>query len=478
MAPLDDSKPGWARSNQSSFSVLQRVGDAILIIGTQYTACLLHNENWDTKNALAAMIALVAFYLVAETNGLYRSWRGQPFRNESITVLSTWFMTVPVLLFVAFAAKLSAEYSRVTIGIWFLQAPALMLLWRLLFRTILAELRIRGRNLRTVGIAGATPLAESLAHRIHRSPALGMKVIGVYDDRIPARRHGIPEEYGAFAGDIDKLVADARAGRIDIIYIALPLKAEPRINLIIRRLADTTATVNIVADFMAFDPLHSRWGAVGDIPVVSIFDTPFFGVGGWLKRVEDVVLSILILLMIALPMLVIGLLVKLSSPGPMLFAQRRYGLNGKSIRVFKFRTMTVCEDGDDVKQAQRADDRFIRLGNFPLGAFLRRTSLDELPQFINVLGGEMSIVGPRPHAIKHNELYRAKIHGYMLRHKVKPGITGWAQVNGWRGETDTDEKMMRRIEHDLAYIRNWRLLWDFEIIFLTVFGKKTSENAY
>ncbi|MDQ2642793.1 MAG: undecaprenyl-phosphate glucose phosphotransferase [Myxococcota bacterium] len=478
MAPLDDSKPGWARSHQSSFSILQRLGDALLIIGTQYLSVVLHGEEWDTKNALAATVAVVAFYLAAEMNGLYRSWRGQPFRNESITVLSTWFVTVPVLLFVAFVAKLSAEFSRVTAGIWFLSAPALMMLWRLVFRTILAELRIRGRNLRAVGIAGATQMAESLARRIQHDPALGMKVVGIYDDRIPARRHGIPEEYGAFAGDIDKLVADARAGRLDIIYITLPLKAEPRINLIIRRLADTTATVNIVADFMAFDPLHSRWGAVGDIPVVSIFDTPFFGVGGWLKRVEDVVLASLILLMIAVPMLVIGVLVKLSSKGPMLFAQRRYGLNGKSIRVLKFRTMTVCEDGDDVKQATREDDRFIKLGKFPLGAFLRRTSLDELPQFVNVLGGEMSIVGPRPHAIKHNELYRAKIHGYMLRHKVKPGITGWAQVNGWRGETDTDEKMVRRIEHDLAYIRNWRLLWDLEIIFLTVFGRKSSKNAY
>jgi putative colanic acid biosynthesis UDP-glucose lipid carrier transferase len=161
-----------------------------------------------------------------------------------------------------------------------------------------------------------------------------------------------------------------------------------------------------------------------------------------------------------------------------LFAQRRYGLNGKPIRVLKFRTMTVTEDGDKVRQATQNDERFTHLGKFPLGAFLRRTSLDELPQFFNVLSGEMSIVGPRPHAVKHNELYRAKIHGYMLRHKVKPGITGWAQVNGWRGETDTDEKMARRIEHDLAYIRNWRLLWDLEIIVLTVFGRKTNLNAY
>jgi putative colanic acid biosynthesis UDP-glucose lipid carrier transferase len=314
--------------------------------------------------------------------------------------------------------------------------------------------------------------------RISQTPALGMRVVGIYDDRIPSRRHEIAERYGPFIGDTDRLVIDAREGRIDIVYIALPLKAEPRINLIVRRLADTTATVNVVADFMAFDPLHSRWGAIGDIPVVSIFDTPFSGVGGWLKRVEDIVLGTIILLIVMLPMAVVAVLVKLSSPGNVFFSQRRYGLNGRPIHVLKFRTMTVTEDGDDVRQATQGDDRFTKLGNFPLGAFLRRTSLDELPQFFNVLRGDMSIVGPRPHAIKHNELYRSKIHGYMLRHKVKPGITGWAQVNGWRGETDTDEKMARRIEHDLAYIRNWRLWWDIEIIFLTIFGRKSSENAY
>ena len=478
MSVLDGSRPGLLRSHQSTLLILQRACDAILIVGGEYIACRLYPEAWDTEKTLAATLAVIAFYLIGEMNGLYRSWRGQPFRNEAFQVLSTWFLTIPVLLYLAFMAKVSAEYSRIITLTWFLVAPALMLLWRLTFRAILAELRLRGRNTRTVAIAGATPMAESIAERIERDPALGMRVVGFYDDRIPSRRHRIPPQYGEVVGNTDKLVEDARQGLIDIVYISLPLKAEPRINSIVRRLADTTATVNVVADFMAFDPLHSRWGAVGDIPVVSIFDTPFSGVGGWLKRLEDIVLSTLILFIISLPMFVIAVLVKLSSPGPVLFVQRRYGLNGKPIHVLKFRTMTVCEDGDDVRQATRNDSRLTHLGKFPLGAFLRRTSLDELPQFLNVLRGDMSIVGPRPHAIKHNELYRAKIHGYMLRHKVKPGITGWAQVNGWRGETDTDEKMEKRIEHDLAYIRNWRLLWDLEIIFLTIFGRKTSQNAY
>jgi putative colanic acid biosynthesis UDP-glucose lipid carrier transferase len=209
------------------------------------------------------------------------------------------------------------------------------------------------------------------------------------------------------------------------------------------------------------------------MPVVSIFESPFQGLSGWVKRLEDIALSIVILSLIAVPMLFIALAVKVTSKGPVFFVQRRYGLGGRPISVLKFRTMRVAEDGGTIKQAQRNDPRVT-----PLGAFLRRTSLDELPQFLNVLAGSMSVVGPRPHAVAHNELYRSQIHGYMLRHKVKPGITGWAQVNGWRGETDTVEKMQRRIEHDLYYINNWSFLWDMKIIFLTLFGSRVRENAF
>jgi len=206
---------------------------------------------------------------------------------------------------------------------------------------------------------------------------------------------------------------------------------------------------------------------------MSLHETPFYGVDGWLKRLEDIVVGSLILLVIAIPMLIIALCVKFTSPGPALFRQRRYGLNGEVIDVLKFRSMSVTEDGAEIKQATKDDPRITRLG-----AFLRRTNLDELPQFLNVVNGSMSIVGPRPHAVAHNELYRKKVRGYMLRHKVKPGITGWAQVNGWRGETDTLEKMEKRVEHDLDYIRNWSLLWDLQIIFMTVFGSGARKNAY
>jgi putative colanic acid biosynthesis UDP-glucose lipid carrier transferase len=229
----------------------------------------------------------------------------------------------------------------------------------------------------------------------------------------------------------------------------------------------------LAADFFTYDLMHGRWHQVANIPVVSIYDSPFHGVAGWLKRTEDLVLGSLILALIALPMVAVAIAIKLTSPGPVFFRQRRFGLNAKEIRVLKFRTMTVCEDGPEIKQATQDDVRVTRLGKF-----LRRTSIDELPQFLQVITGKMSIVGPRPHAVAHNQAYRSLIQGYMLRHKVKPGITGWAQVNGLRGETDTLEKMEQRVRYDLDYITGWYLALDLKIIFLTMLGSKKNQGAY
>jgi putative colanic acid biosynthesis UDP-glucose lipid carrier transferase len=219
--------------------------------------------------------------------------------------------------------------------------------------------------------------------------------------------------------------------------------------------------------------LNARSREIGGLPVVSVYDTPFDSFDALIKRLEDVVLSSIILCLIAVPMLFIAAAVKCTSQGPVIFKQRRYGINGEEIMVWKFRSMTTCDNGDVVVQATKGDLRITKLG-----AFLRKTSLDELPQFINVLQGKMSIVGPRPHAVAHNELYRDKISGYMQRHLVKPGITGWAQINGWRGETDTIEKMQKRIEFDLFYIRNWSVWIDVKIVFLTVIREFKNKNAY
>jgi putative colanic acid biosynthesis UDP-glucose lipid carrier transferase len=209
------------------------------------------------------------------------------------------------------------------------------------------------------------------------------------------------------------------------------------------------------------------------LPVVSVFEHPFYGVDGILKRGVDLVFGSLLLAVLSVPMLVISLLIKCTSPGPVFFRQRRYGLDGHEIFVWKFRSMRVCENGPAIAQAQQNDPRVTRLG-----AFLRKTSLDELPQLFNVVAGSMSLVGPRPHASAHNEQYRQLIQGYMLRHKVKPGITGWAQVNGWRGETDTLDKMIGRVQCDHQYIREWSLWLDLKILLMTVFVVLSRKNAY
>ncbi len=468
-----NNRHGLIRPHEAKLDFLARTTDACWITISLWVASALYPEKWDSRHSTAAAVAVVVFYLVGQAQGLYRAWRSEPIKREFAQVWLTWAFVVPLLLLLAFVAKTSEDYSRRVILEWFGMAPTFISVWRVALRLFLQEMRARGHNTRTVAIAGASALGEELARSIQRSPWMGMRMVGFYDDRHVSRLHPIDPEAGEIKGDLDKLVAETKHGRVDVVYIALPLRAEPRINAIIRRLQDTTASVYLAYDFGGFDVLRAQWGQVGGVPVMSVVENPFHGIEGVTKRVEDLLIGSLIMSAIALPMLVIALVVRLSSKGPVFFRQRRYGLNGEEITVLKFRTMTVTEDGAEVKQATRNDIRVTRVGHF-----LRRTSLDELPQFIQVLTGDMSIVGPRPHAVVHNEQYRSLIQGYMLRHKVKPGITGWAQVNGWRGETDTLEKMAKRVEYDLAYIRDWALWMDLKIIMLTVLGVFRGKNAY
>ena len=469
----DLSSNGLFRNNEELLSAFQRLADFASIALAHFLACAFYGDPWRPPMTLATAVALIGFNLLAEWRGLYRPWRSQRIAQEFWAAFATWAVVPVLLLALAFATKTSANFSRaVTVG-WFLATPLFLGTWRMGARVILRYIRSKGRNTRTVAILGATQIAEQLCNNIAERPWLGMRLVGVYDDRSARRRRRFAKELCPFAGSADQLIEDARASKLDIIYIALPLRAEGRIGDVLQALADTTASVYLAADFFTYDLMHGRWQQVADVPVVSIYDSPFQGLAGWLKRVEDVILGAAILMLISVPMIVVAIAVKLTSPGPVFFRQRRFGLNAKEIRVLKFRTMTVLEDGPVIRQATPDDNRLT-----PIGGFLRRTSLDELPQFLQVLTGQMSIVGPRPHALAHNQEYRALIRGYMLRHKVKPGITGWAQVNGFRGETDTLEKMEQRIRYDLDYITNWYLGMDLKIIFLTVFGSKKKQGAY
>lgn len=463
---------GLIRDNINQFAFMYRLMDFVVIQACLYFAAWLHN-GWYTVNFLIlALVANLCYSFVAEMLWLYRSWRASAFKELMFNTLLSWGITLfPVMLFIFFS-KASEDYSRVSLGTWFVLTAYSLCFWRLAYRMFLVNQRRKGINTRRVGIIGLSDGAGCrLAKEIMSHPETGYQLEGVWDDRKVER---LNQDYRAYySGTVNDGVERARRGEIDVLFIALPLSAKDRIDRILRLLGDTTVDVHLIPDFFVYNLLHARMGQVGNVQTVSIYDTPMRG--GWsvIKRLEDLVLASIILLFAAIPMALIALGVKLTSKGPVIFKQDRYGLDGQRIKVWKFRTMKTTENGDKVVQATRNDSRIT-----PLGSFLRRTSLDELPQFFNVLQGTMSVVGPRPHAVAHNEGFRKQVDYYMLRHKMKPGITGWAQINGWRGETDTLEKMQKRIEFDLEYIQNWSLMMDFQIL-LATFGKGfVNKNAY
>jgi len=470
-------------------ATLHRLADAAAIcfgasVALEYTP----NAGLPDLVTIAAA-AILVHHVVAELSGLYRNWRGTRLRREIACVLVTWAYAAPLLLGLGMVTQYNGEFSYASKLIWVTITPAAMATARIVLRKIQQRLRARGFNTRRYAICGVNELGVQLARNIETAPEMGLRLEGFYDDRPEERTAstvagvcgssrasdtaGVIDPSYRRVGKIDELVEHARRGLIDIIYITFPMRAEERIRDVLAKLADTTASVYIVPDFFVFELLHARWTNVNGLPAVSVFENPLYGVDGLAKRSVDLLIGSLSLAAAAVPMLVISALVKLTTPGPVFFRQRRYGLDGREIQVWKFRTMTCCDDGPNVQQAKSDDDRVTRIG-----CFLRRTSLDELPQLFNVLDGSMSLVGPRPHANAHNELYRSMIDGYMLRHKVKPGITGLAQVNGYRGETETLEKMEQRVACDHQYIREWSLWMDMKILARTLGVVFSQRNAY
>lgn len=385
-------------------------------------------------------------------------------------VVLSWLVVAGLLFVFAYASGYIRYFDLELLQTWAWVAPVSQLGAHFALRFAAPHiLNLQGERRRAI-VAGMNAQGIELARRLATDPYSRIHVVGFFDDR-EATRINDNEEH-TMLGKIAALPAYARDHQVDHIYISLPMASQPRILTLLDELRDTTASIYFVPDIFVTDLIQGRMDSVSGLPVVAVCETPFTGLSGLIKRSSDVALSLLILVLTAPLLLVIALAVKLTSPGPVIFRQRRYGLDGREIIVYKFRSMSVTEDGALIRQASKGDARIT-----PVGRFLRRTSLDEFPQFFNVLQGRMSIVGPRPHAVAHNEMYRKLIKGYMLRHKVKPGITGWAQVNGYRGETETLEKMSGRIEYDLDYLRNWSLRLDLYIIAKTVwvvFGQKTA----
>ena len=467
-------RQGKIRQYDSKINAIARLIDSGIIFLTFLATKDLLAVDWAPPHLPIIFASIILFNFFAESQDAYRSWRGAALRDEVSAVLFSWLSAISILILVDMLFLKTNTYSQDFIVSWFVVTPIELISWHAIVRAILGFLRSKGFNTRQVAIVGATPLAARLRKAFERMDWSGFNFAGYYDDRAPsAKDRRLGEEEAVVVGGVEQLVVDCKSGKIDTVYITLAMSAEKRIKKITEQLANSTASVYIVPDLFTFNLLNSRWVDYQGITAISIYETPFAGLDSAIKRIEDIVLSLLILVIISLPMAMIALLVKATSPGPVLFKQMRYGADGHEIKVWKFRSMTVEDNGECIKQATKGDVRIT-----PVGAFIRKTSLDELPQFFNTLGGSMAIVGPRPHAVAHNEEYREKIQGYMLRHKVKPGITGLAQINGFRGETDTLDKMEGRIHYDLKYIQTWSIWLDLKIIFITIFKGFTGKNVY
>ncbi|HBS5846826.1 TPA: sugar transferase [Klebsiella pneumoniae] len=420
-----------ANANASLISMVQRFSDIVLIFASLYAICLLNNVDFEIRYLLFSLIVLVIFQMVGGITDFYRSWRGVKISAELKLILKNWFLSYVLALGIISLFHDFDLNIRVA-AIWFIVVTIGFVLCRSLIRVGAGILRRLGYNTRRVAVVGSLPAGINLLKSFAEEPWMGFIVLGYYNSEPLTSVSDIN-----FCGNFDKLIIDARDGKIDRIYIAMNMQEEAKIKKIVQQLTDTTCSVLLIPDIFTFNILQARTEEINGVPVVPLFDTPLSGINMIFKRLEDIIVSTVILLLISPVLLIISVAVKFSSPGPK-----------NDIRVTK------------------------------VGKFLRSTSLDELPQFFNVWCGQMSVVGPRPHAVAHNEQYRALIQGYMLRHKVKPGITGLAQINGWRGETDTLEKMEKRIEYDLLYIRGWSIWLDLKIIFLTVFKGFINKSAY
>jgi putative colanic acid biosynthesis UDP-glucose lipid carrier transferase len=444
--------------------LVQAALDSLVAIATLAGAVSFFGTGFDGASLILALLVFAMTF----PGGLARD-TGKA-GDLMLDIVTGWVAIVGLLALLGWATRTLEVFDHRVLLAWAIATPAVLFAAHRLLPLVLPRLLAVEALRKVAVIAGANELGRKLAERL-RDPMLGTRIAGYFDDRGAARLQNLAAAQNL--GGLSRLADYARSHRVDVIYIALPMASQPRILRLLEDLRDTTASIYFVPDIFVADLIQARVDSIGGLPVVAVCETPFYGFNGVVKRISDVIFASFILIVISPLLLAIAVGVKLCSPGPILFKQRRYGLDGRKIMVYKFRTMTVAEDGDVVRQATRNDSRITKFG-----AFLRRTSLDELPQFINVLQGRMSVVGPRPHAVAHNEIYRKLIRGYMIRHKVRPGITGLAQVMGFRGETETIEKMKARIEHDLTYLRNWSLLLDLQIILKTVVVVLQKQNAY
>ncbi|HLT03257.1 MAG TPA: undecaprenyl-phosphate glucose phosphotransferase [Geminicoccaceae bacterium] len=463
--------------SEPDLAALVRFADCVAVLAAGVLAYLTRFVVFgDYQPRLAVYALVIGTLMTAQVFHLLGVYDQRPQPNSIMHLgraVAAWAIVILLLLALGFLTQTAEDVSRIWVLLWLAYGAIALILARTLLARRIDVWQQRGVFTRNVAIVGAGDLGLRFVDYLRRVSGNAVRIFGVFDDR----RTRIPERVGdvPVLGTVDDLVRFARGNMVDQVVITLPPQAEQRLLETLNKLRDLPVDISICP--VVFAPpglMPRRVTLVGGLPLLDVLQRPYSRWGYLAKSIEDYVLATALLIVAAPLMLAIALAVRLDSPGPIIFRQKRYGFNNGTIEIFKFRTMQVDRDErDHAMQARRNDPRLTRVGRF-----LRRTSLDELPQLFNVLRGEMSVVGPRPHMVEHNQQYAALLDAYLARHRVKPGITGWAQVNGWRGETDTLEKMERRLSHDLYYIENWSLIFDLQILARTLFVGLIHPNAY
>lgn len=440
---------------------------AALVAKWIYIVTFLQHSPEIGPYAVVGAVGAVVAVLAMRYQGLYDFEVLSETRGQTRRILMGLVVAALFLVAVGYLLKISEQYSRGWFAVWFTLSAFAVFAAHAVNTRVLRWLRALGAFARNIVIYGSGDIAESVLRRVAMSP-MNLRVIGVFDDLSRDQTAQVP-----VSGGLSDLISFGQQRRIDEILIAMPMTNELRIANLVEQLSLLPADIRICPSAAAFRIPPKRLLDYEGLAVLELERRPMEGWAPIIKNAEDKLLASFLLIAFAPFFVLIALAVKLDSRGPAIFKQRRHGFNHEVFTLYKFRTMHVVEDGPGIAQATRQDPRITRVGRF-----LRKTSLDELPQLFNVLRGDMSLVGPRPHALSHNEYYSTVLARYANRHKVKPGMTGWAQVNGYRGETDTPEKMRRRVEHDLWYIENWSVWLDVKILAMTPFYGFVNTNAF
>ncbi|WNC88135.1 undecaprenyl-phosphate glucose phosphotransferase [Paraburkholderia sp. FT54] len=463
-------------------SVLSRIIDIAMVALGAAIAAAVHSGKvvWlDDMQSVSLAFDCLLVVVFFPALGIYQSWRGKPLYDLLCRVAGGWLLVEVTGVLISFSLHRSDSLSRLWLVYWAVATIVLLIVTKVIVYSILRGLRREGFNQRAVAIVGGAPYGRFLIQQMRSRPDAGFSPVVVFDEDSTINHYEDPDAGEAIEGvpverDYQRLLHLVRQRAIRELWLALPISKEKAIHRFVMDLRNDFVNIRFIPDVRSLTLFNQPMVDLLGVPAINLAASPITDLRVLPKRVFDRLFALAALTALAPVMLVIAAAVKVNSPGPVFFRQKRKGIDGNQFEIYKFRSMRMHkEEAGKITQATRRDPRITAVG-----AFLRRTSLDELPQFINVLRGEMSVVGPRPHALEHDDIYKDLVKGYMHRYRIKPGITGWAQINGYRGETDRIEKMMGRVKLDLYYMQHWTFWLDIKIVVLTLWKGFVGSNAY